>query len=121
MLVVSEPAMIETSLIIHPFLLTNFYDYNDFLALLQQVLEKERLEGIIQLASFHPEYQFAGTAKDAAENYTNRSPYPMLHLLREASLESVLNHYSNPELIPERNIETLNRLGLEGIFDILKK
>lgn len=121
MLVVTEASKIETTLIIHPNLLTDFYDYNDFLGIGQYVLENESLEGIIQIASFHPDYQFEGTSKDAAENYTNRSPYPMLHLLREASLEQILKHYPHPELIPERNIDTLNRLGLKGIQDILKK
>lgn len=120
MLVVTEANKIETTLIIHPYLLTNFYDYNDFLGVADTLLQKEHLEGIIQIASFHPQYQFAGTDQDAAENYTNRSPYPMLHLLREASLEHILAHYPQPELIPERNIETLNRLGLERIQTILK-
>lgn len=114
-LVVTNAKEIETTLIIHPYLLIDFYDYNDFLAVADEVLHQELLEGIIQIASFHPQYQFADTSKDAVENYTNRSPYPMLHLLREASLEKVLEHYPNPELIPERNVTHLKHLGLDKI------
>lgn len=120
MLVVTEAKEIETTLIIHPYLLTDFYDYNDFLGIADAILEQELLEGIVQIASFHPKYQFAGTKPEAAENYTNRSPYPMLHLLREASLEQVLEHYPEPELIPERNVALLNNLGLAKIKNILE-
>lgn len=114
-LVVTDAKEIETTLIIHPDLLTDFYDYNDFLAVADEVLHQELLEGIVQIASFHPQYQFADTSKDAVENYTNRSPYPMLHLLREASLEKALEHYPNPEAIPERNVTYLKQLGLNKI------
>src|SRR3546814_12178711 len=78
-------ASIETTLLIHPRVLEHFYDYNQFLDSADQLLERMQLDGVYQIASFHPEYQFAGTAPDAAENYSNRAPYPLLHLLREAS------------------------------------
>jgi len=98
---------IETTLLIHPGVLTDFYDYNQFLERAENLLADLELEGIYQIASFHPQYQFGGTNPEDAENYTNRSPYPILHILRESSLERVLENYPNPELIPERNIELL--------------
>ncbi|MFC4260880.1 DUF1415 domain-containing protein [Marinobacter lacisalsi] len=102
---------IETTLLIHPGVLQDFHDYNDFLAVADGLLDILELEGVIQIASFHPDYQFAGTAADAAENYTNRSPYPMLHLLREASLERAIDAYPDTDAIPQRNIERVEALG----------
>ena len=78
-------------------------------------------EGVYQLASFHPHYQFDGTAADAPSNYTNRSPYPMLHILREASVEIALENYPNPETIPERNIQVTQALGLKVMQDLLAR
>ena len=102
---------VETTLLIHPGALQDFHDYNDFLALADGLVEILELEGVIQIASFHPHYQFAGTAADAAENYTNRSPYPMLHLLREASLERAIAAYPGTDTIPQQNIERLEAMG----------
>ena len=103
----------ETSLLIFPSAFSDFEDYLDGLALANAVLKDAGYEGIYQLASFHPHYLFEGAAEDDAANYTNRSPYPMLHILREASLEAALKRNPNPEQIPESNIELTRRLGLE--------
>ena len=111
---------VETTLIIHPDVLTDFYDYLDFVAEADEQIDDSGLRGTIQVASFHPDYQFAGTNPEDVENYTNRSPFPMLHLIREDSIEKALEHYPDPEMIPERNIETMKRLGLEGVQQILK-
>ena len=94
----------------------DFFDYNDFLNVADDMLVELALEGVIQVASFHPQYQFAETAADAVENYTNRSPYPMLHLLREESIAQL--DWTEEELlaIPERNIAMLRALGLEAII-----
>ena len=104
-------AEIETTLLIHPGVLQSFNDYNQFLDYADSLLQQLDLEGVYQIASFHPDYQFNGTAPDDAENYTNRSPFPMLHLLREQSLERALAGYPNPEQIPLRNIELMKNLG----------
>ena len=104
----------ETTLLIHPCVLGNFSDYNDFLDEADALLVELELDGIVQVASFHPDYQFANTAADAIENFTNRSPYPMLHLLREASIERAVESSIDVDVIPGRNIETLQRLGKEG-------
>lgn len=106
---------IETSLIIVPNLFTDFTDYNDFLDLAEACLDELELISIIQIASFHPDYQFADTQKNDAENYTNRSPYPLLHLLRETSLERAIAAYPNTEQIPENNIKLMNELGSEAM------
>lgn len=103
---------VETTLLIHPGVLNNFYAYNDFLDDADELLYQEGLEGVLQIASFHPHYQFSGTELDDAENYTNRSPYPMLHLLREDSLEKAIAHYPNVDAIPERNIQVMHKLGV---------
>ena len=108
----SEP---ETTLLIHPHVLTSFLDYNDFLDVADAAIDRLDLAGVLQIASFHPDYQFAGTAPDDVTNYTNRSPYPMLHLLREESVERAVDGYPGAERIPERNIETMRRLGLSGL------
>jgi hypothetical protein len=113
-LAAAEPAEIETTLLIHPAVLTDFLDYNDFLEVADAAVDDLGLRGILQIASFHPRYQFAGTAPDAIENYTNRSPYPMLHLLREASVERAVRSIPDPAEIYEKNIATLRRLGLRG-------
>ena len=102
---------IETTLLIHPKVLTEFSDYNPFLDLADALLCDMQLQGVYQIASFHPGYRFAGTRKEDAENYSNRSPFPMLHLIREASLERAIAGYPDPQNIPERNIALLNKLG----------
>lgn len=112
---------VETTLLIHPGVLQDFFAYNEFLETADALLNYLELEGVFQIASFHPDYQFAGTDTGAAENYTNRSPYPMLHLLREASLESAIDNYPDVEGIPDRNIALMNELGVEKMRSILKQ
>ncbi len=102
---------IETTLLIHPHVLLDFYEYNQFLDQADNLLKHLELEGIYQIASFHPNYQFGGTQPDDAENYTNRSPYPLMHLIREESLERAIENYPDVDDIPERNIELMNNLG----------
>ncbi|MCB0705315.1 MAG: DUF1415 domain-containing protein [Saprospiraceae bacterium] len=109
----------ETTLLILQQGLSEFEDYLDFLSVCQQLLEDLEYEGIYQLASFHPAYQFAGTDLDDPSNYTNRSPYPIIHILREDSLEKALASYPNPELIPERNIRYARERGLEYMKALL--
>lgn len=111
LLTLTDNGDIETTLLIHPQVLTDFEVYNEFLAAADGLIQMLDLEGIIQIASFHPDYQFADTDPDAAENYTNRSPYPMLHLLREASLERAIDQYPDTEAIPQQNIERVEALG----------
>lgn len=110
---------VETTILIHPNALADFRDYNDFLASADALIRDLRLRGVVQLASFHPRYQFAGTKPDAVENYTNRSPYPMLHLLREESVTEVNGDPDALQDIPARNIETLKALGRERIVAML--
>jgi uncharacterized protein len=113
-LAASEPAVSETTLLIHPWVLTDFIEYNDFLGICDSVVAELGLEGVLQVASFHPQYQFAGTQPDDIENFTNRSPYPMLHLLREASVERAVEAVGDTEEIYRRNIRTLRALGPSG-------
>jgi uncharacterized protein len=110
----TDRAAVETTLLIHPHALPHFPDYNDFLADTDDVLERLGLVGVIQIASFHPHYQFEGTGIDDAENATNRSPFPMLHLLREASVTEV-NDEAKVAAIPRRNVALLRRLGWAAI------
>ncbi|MGM0570273.1 DUF1415 domain-containing protein [Marinobacter sp.] len=110
---------IETTLLIHPEVLQDFQDYNDFLDVADGLVQMLELEGVLQIASFHPQYQFAGTADDAAENYTNRSPWPMLHLLRESSLEQAIASYPDTAAIPQRNIDRVEALGLTAMTALL--
>jgi hypothetical protein len=110
---------VETTLLIHPNVLTDFLDYNDFLAAADERLRELGLEGVIQIASFHPQYRFAGTKPDAVENYTNRSPFPMLHLLREESISEVNRGPEAMADIPARNVETLKALGRARILAML--
>jgi hypothetical protein len=102
---------VETTLLIHPRALPDFSDYNAFLPDADRLVRDLGLRGAIQVASFHPEYQFAGTSPDAVENYTNRSPYPMLHLIREVSITEVADDPEALAAIPRRNIEFLRGLG----------
>ncbi len=110
----ADPAEIETTLLIHPWVLGDFLDYNAFLAEAEAVVAELGLDGEIQVASFHPRFQFAGTEPDDITNCTNRAPYPTLHLLREASVERALESFPEPEKIYEANIETMRTLGPEG-------
>jgi len=109
-----DPRRCETTLIIHPWVLNDFLEYNDFLALCDASLADLKLEGKLQVASFHPGYQFAGTQSEDIENYTNRSPYPMLHLLREASVAQAIAAVGDSTEIYRRNIRTLRDLGHAG-------
>lgn len=113
-LAAADPAEVETTLLIHPDVLGDFLDFNDFLGLADDLLVSLGLDGEIQIASFHPDYQFAGTAPDAIENHSNRSPYPTLHLLRERSIDAAVAAFPDAADIYERNIETLRRLGIDG-------
>ena len=110
----ADPAQWETTLLVHPRVLGDFLDYNDFLGLADALLEDLGLDGIMQIASFHPRYQFAGTAVDDVTNNTNRSPYPMLHILREASVEKAVDTFPDTAEISERNQRTLLELGPQG-------
>lgn len=114
----SDPS-IETTLLIHPQVLQDFHDYNQFLDATDGLLVDMQLDGICQIASFHPHYQFAGTTADDAENYTNRTPYPLLHLLREDSLERAIASYPDVDGIPERNIALMQRLGRDALQQLL--
>jgi hypothetical protein len=111
---------IETTLVIHPDVLTDFHDYNQFLDTADHLLVELQLEGEFQIASFHPDYQFADTEKDDAENFTNRSPFPVLHLLREASLENAIAHTADIDQIPVRNVAKMNQLGVEALRATLR-
>jgi hypothetical protein len=104
----------ETILLIHPFVLRDFSDYNDFLDVADSTLKSLGMQGEIQIASFHPRYRFADAAADAIENYSNRSPYPILHLLRESSIARASASMADTDGIYRRNIETLRALGVEG-------
>ena len=110
----APPEEIDTTLIIHPHVLADFLDYNDFLEVADGVVEELGFEGVLQVASFHPRYQFEGTEPDDITNYTNRSPYPTLHILREASVDAAVAAFPDAEKIFEKNIETMKRLGQEG-------
>jgi len=111
---------IETTLLIHPSVLQDFYDYNDFLELADSLLIDMELDGVYQIASFHPGYQFGGTNFNNAENYTNRSPYPMLHILREESLERAIDSYPDIDDIPDKNIKLMNEMGVDKLKDLLQ-
>jgi len=110
----ADPAVTETTLLIHPRVMTDFLDFNDFLDTADAAVEALGLEGVLQVASFHPQYQFAGTEPDDIGNYTNRSPFPTLHLLREESLDRAVEAFPDPESIFGENLRTLQRLGHAG-------
>lgn len=110
----ADPEAVDTTLIIHPQVLHDFEDYNEFLDVADAALEDMDLVGELQVASFHPDYQFADTHKNDIDNYTNRSPYPTLHLLREESVERAVDAFPEAADIFEKNIETLRKLGHDG-------
>jgi len=109
-----DAGVCETTLLIHPWVLTDFIEYNDFLEVCEATIADLGLEGELQVASFHPQYRFEGTQSDDIENYTNRSPYPMLHILREASVERAIAAVADADEIYRRNIRTLKELGHTG-------
>lgn len=110
----ADPAEADTTLLIHPRVLNEFLDYNEFLELADQLVTDMGLDGVLQVASFHPQYQFEGTAPDDLGNASNRSPYPTLHLLREDSVDRAVDAFPEAQRIYETNIATLERLGPEG-------
>jgi hypothetical protein len=114
LLVAADPEAIDTTLIIHPRVLTDFLDYNDFLDQADAAVVGMGLDGVLQVASFHPDYQFDGTDADDPENASNRSPYPTLHLLREASVDRAVAAFPDAEAIYETNIANLKALGSDG-------
>lgn len=110
----ADPAETDTTLLIHPHLFDDFLDYNDFLEVADAAIDELKLDGVIQIASFHPHYQFADTEPDDITNYTNRSPYPTLHLLREESVSRAVAAFPEAGEIFERNIQTMEKLGHDG-------
>jgi uncharacterized protein len=110
----ADPQQRETTLLIHPWVLNDFIEYNDFLEVCEMTVDELQLEGELQVASFHPRYQFADTLPDDIENFTNRSPYPTLHLLRERSIEHAIDVTGDASQIYLRNIQTLRELGHSG-------
>ncbi|MFE8070992.1 DUF1415 domain-containing protein [Marinobacteraceae bacterium S3BR75-40.1] len=110
----TEADSLETTLLIHPQVLTDFEDFVAFLERADEVIDALELRGVLQVASFHPQYQFADSDAEAIENYTNRAPFPLLHLLREASIERAVATHPDPDSIYQRNIETLRQLGRAG-------
>jgi hypothetical protein len=113
-LVATPAEQVDTTLLIHPTLFPDFLDFNDFLEIAEGVLDEHGLEGVVQLASFHPQFQFDGTTPEDMGNYTNRAPYAVLHLLREDSVEKAVDSLPDPDAIYQDNIRTLDKLGLEG-------
>ena len=111
---------VDTTLIVHPDVLGDFLDYNDFLDRVDALIEALALDGVLQVASFHPQYQFADTDPDDPGNGTNRAPYPTLHLLREDSLDRAVAAYPDPDAIVQRNLETMEKLGLDGLRRLLE-
>lgn len=109
-----NPEVTDTTLLIHPTLFPDFLDFNDVHQIADEAVAEHDLEGVIQIASFHPQYQFEGTEPDDITNYTNRAPFPTLHLIREESLDRAVEAFPDAEMIYERNMETLRKLGLAG-------
>ena len=120
-LAAADPEDVDTTLLIHPTLLPDFLDFNDFLQLVDAAVEEHELEGILQVASFHPQFRFEGTEPDDMGNYTSRAPFPTLHLLREASIARAVAAFPEAETIFERNIETLEKLGPAGWQGLWRK
>jgi uncharacterized protein len=116
-----SPEKTDTTLLIHPNVLQDFLEYNDFLDLADGLIEELNLDGQLQIASFHPQYQFADTEFDDITNYTNRAPYPTLHLIREESVDRAVEAFPEAESIYEVNMATLKNLGLEGWKKLFSK
>jgi uncharacterized protein len=113
-LAAADPAVTDTTLLMHPQVLGDFLDFNDFLEDAEALLEELELDGVLQIASFHPQFQFADTDPDEMGNYSNRAPWPTLHLLREDSIDKAVEAFPEADDIFERNIETLEKLGVAG-------
>jgi len=109
-----DPEETDTTLLIHPTLFPDFLDFNDVHQIADEAVVEHQLDGVIQIASFHPEFQFEGTEPDDITNYTNRAPFPTLHLIREDSLDKAVEAFPEAETIYERNIETMQKLGIAG-------
>ncbi|EJG0986836.1 DUF1415 family protein [Vibrio parahaemolyticus] len=109
----TEPEKLETTLVVVPNMLQDFWDYNFCIDWVEGLIKQQDWEGIFQVATFHPDYCFGGAAPEDDENLTNRSPYPIFHLIREESMEKVLKHYSDPESIPDTNIARVSALSEE--------
>lgn len=118
LLINTDAAVLDTTLLIAPNLLPDFLDFNEFLFDCDSVLVSMELEGVLQIADFHPRYQFAGTQADDISNFTNRAPYPTLHLLREESIDKAVEAFPDASLIYERNMQVLEDLGREGWEDL---
>ena len=115
------PKDVDTTLLIHPYVLNDFSEYNNFLGTVDLLLKESGSDGIVQAASFHPDYQFEDTTfEDEVTNYTNRSPFPIIHLLREDSLENAIDNYPTPNQIPHNNMKNLRELGLPHMEKLLK-
>ena len=113
-LVDTPPAQVETTLLIHPGVLADFGDFNDFLGIAEAAVDEMGLEGVLQVAAFHPDFQFGGTDADDITNATNRSPWPTLHLLREDSITKAVDSFPDPDSIYETNMQTMQTLGVAG-------
>ncbi len=113
-LAAADPAVLDTTLLIAPNAMPDFLEFNDFLVACDEVLVDLELDGVLQVADFHPQYQFGGTDVEDVENFTNRTPYPTLHLLREASIDKAVEVYPDAAMIFERNIAVLKKLGHKG-------
>ncbi|MHA2726829.1 DUF1415 domain-containing protein [Vibrio campbellii] len=109
----TEPEKLETTLVVVPNMLQDFWDYNFFIDWVEGLIKQQDWEGIFQVATFHPDYCFGGAEPEDDENMTNRSPYPVFHLIREESMEKVLKHYPDPESIPDTNIARVSALSEE--------
>lgn len=118
-ILLDEKSSVETTLLVHPFVLSDFFDYNQFLDAADRLLVELDRDGVYQIASMHPDYQFGGTKPDDLENYTNRAPYPLVHLIREDSMETAITNYKDSDLIPENNIALLESMGLEKVQSLL--
>jgi hypothetical protein len=117
----TDPELVDTTMVIHPRVFQDFEDFNDFLELADAAVEDLDLDGILQVASFHPKFQFADTEPDDITNATNRSPYPTLHLLREESVDRAVAAFPEAEAIFERNMATLEKLGPQGWAALRKR
>ncbi|RQS72370.1 DUF1415 domain-containing protein [Burkholderia sp. Bp8963] len=117
----ADPQQVDTTLVIYPHAFADFVDYNDALFFAERLVSQLKLDGVLQIASFHPDYQFEGSAPDDIENYTNRAPYPILHLLREDSIARAADAFPDASAIYEKNQETLRRLGHDGWRDWMSR
>jgi len=121
LIVLDENKKIETALMIFPEAVKDFDDYLEFLAIANQLIEDQGFDDDYQLASFHPDYCFEGEATDDAANFTNRAPWPMLHLIRQSSIDKGLEFYKHPEQIPENNIKLTRELGYDFLNDLRQR